>query len=60
MANSMLNSDNTYMNRPKFKKHRKRFPPTLEFLSHATVRLAEIASRIGILWWSCIWYSLFY
>eukprot|EP01084_Bolivina_argentea_P280006 478766_1 len=34
MTNSILKNDNTFMNIPKFKKHKQRLPPTIPFLKH--------------------------
>ena len=48
MTNSMLASDNAYMAREKFKRHKRRLPPTIEFLKHFLIRFSEISSRIGL------------
>merc|ERR1712228_395117 len=49
MTNSIINNDNLYMNAPKFKKHKQKFPPTIPFLKHAICRLSEVFYRIIIL-----------
>ena len=56
MTNSMLNADNAYMARDKFKKAKKRFPPNIEFLKHGLLRLSEIIYRIGLfsLFWTVV------
>ena len=63
MTNSMLASDNAYMAREKFKKHRKRFPPSVAFLKHFLVRWSEISYRVGLfsLFWTVVggeWFSV--
>ena len=50
MTNSMLNSDNTYMAREKFKKHRRRFPPTKEFLQQTTILVWILYPLYFTLW----------
>ena len=56
MTNSMLSSDNAYMARPKFKKYRKRLPPSSQFLKHGLVRLSEISYRVGLfsIFWTVV------
>ena len=50
MTNSVLKDDNSRgMHGSKWKKHKKRFPPTFEFFKHAISRLSQIISRICIL-----------
>merc|ERR1712048_1365639 len=53
MTNSIIKNDNLYMDVPKFKKHKKRLPPTWEFTKHAICRLSEVFYRIALL--SLIW-----
>eukprot|EP01084_Bolivina_argentea_P246936 413171_1 len=54
MTNSILKNDNTFMNIPKFKKHKQRLPPTIPFLKHLLGRLSDVISRIGFfaLFWT--------
>eukprot|EP01084_Bolivina_argentea_P310382 537086_1 len=54
MTNSILNNDNIYMNVPKWKKHKQRLPPTVQFFKQALSRLSEVISRIGLfaLFWT--------
>ena len=56
MTNSMLASDNAYMAREKFKKHKRRFPPSIDFLKHFLVRLSEISHRVGLfaIFWTVV------
>ena len=56
MANSMLKQDNAYMKHSKWYTHKKRLPPTKQFIKHATFRLMEITSRIGLfaLFWTVV------
>eukprot|EP01084_Bolivina_argentea_P157924 275165_1 len=53
MTNSILNEDYTRMLQTKWKMHKKRFPPTCQFIQHAISRLSEVAYRIGLL--ALIW-----
>merc|ERR1712228_790500 len=53
MANSIINRDNMQMTGPKLIKYRKKFPPSIAFLKHFTLRASEVIHRIGIL--SLIW-----
>eukprot|EP01083_Nonionella_stella_P004482 12983_1 len=49
MTNSIIKNDNVYMMGAKWKKHRRRLPPSLPFLKHALCRLSEIVYRITLL-----------
>eukprot|EP01083_Nonionella_stella_P083969 232281_1 len=49
MTNSILNNDYTMMKEDKWDKYKKRFPPSFEFVKHATCRISEIIYRIGLL-----------
>eukprot|EP01083_Nonionella_stella_P014661 41167_1 len=49
MTNSIINNDYTQMQDDKWKRYKKRFPPTFEFFKHALSRLSEVAHRIGLL-----------
>ena len=53
MTNAILKNDNAEMTLPKWKKYKKRLPPTIYFLKHGLWRLSEIIYRIGLL--SLIW-----
>eukprot|EP01083_Nonionella_stella_P183363 662416_1 len=54
MTNSILNTDYTLMQDDKWKKYKRRLPPSKEFIKHALCRLSEVAYRIGLLslFWS--------
>ena len=54
MTNSVLKNDNIYMAAPKWKRHKKRFPPSIPFLKHGLSRLSEVIYRISIcaLFWT--------
>ena len=53
MANSVIKNDNGQMTLPKWKRHKRRCPPTVEFGKHALSRVSEVVYRIGLL--SLIW-----
>ena len=56
MTNSMLAADNAYMSRAKFKKYKKRLPPSKQFLKRGLVGLSEISYRVGIfaIFWTVV------
>ena len=56
MTNSMLNADSSYMVRDKFSKYKKKFPPSIEFISHLLLRLSEITYRIMLaaIFWTVV------
>ena len=63
MTNSILKNDNVYMTVPKFKKYKKRLPPSWPFIKHLIARLSEVIYRIGLfaLFWSvCIHIYLYF
>ena len=49
ITNSLVNNDLSQMKSRKYKKNRKRFPPSKEFLKHFISRMSQVISRIGIL-----------
>eukprot|EP01084_Bolivina_argentea_P053570 98344_1 len=49
MTNSIIKNDNLYMDVPRFKKHKKRLPPSWPFIKHAICRLSEVFYRISLL-----------
>eukprot|EP01083_Nonionella_stella_P078363 214412_1 len=49
MTNSIIKNDNIYMCTPKWKRHKKRLPPSIPFLKHIMCRLSEVFYRIVLL-----------
>ena len=49
MTNTILKNDNLYMTLPKWKRYKKRLPPTCQFMGHAICRLSEVIYRICLL-----------
>ena len=61
MTNSIIKNDNVYMTLPKYKKYKKRFPPSWSFIKHLLARSSEVIYRIGLLalfWSVCILFSV--
>ena len=57
MTNSILKNDNVYMTLPKWKKYKKRLPPTIPVIKHLLARLSEVIYRIALFalfWTVCI------
>ena len=56
MTNAMIASDNAYMARAKFKKHKKKLPPSTAYLKHFLIRWCEISYRVGLfaLFWTVV------
>ena len=53
MSNAILRNDHAEMTLPKWKAHKRRFPPTKECFKHSIWRFSEILYRIGLL--SLVW-----
>eukprot|EP01083_Nonionella_stella_P302328 1041897_1 len=49
MTNSIINNDYAQMQGPKWKKFKKRLPPTPQCAGHTISRLSEVIYRIGLL-----------